>query len=112
MANDLKVMYKILRILQLWRGREDFDTKLISADAMKMEYESWEQLMISMQEAGYIKGLVISQDLEHMFPHICEPIRPRITIDGITYLAENNSMVRAAKAIRDSGEYVLGFIVK
>lgn len=106
MSKDFTVIYKILRTLQKWRGRENFEVELISAKAMKMEYEDWEQLMIELQEDGYIKGLVYSQCLTDMFPHIAEPIRPRITMKGIDFLNENEWMKKAAKALKSIGEFI------
>lgn len=47
------VIYKILKLLEKNMGREDFDYKLISAEAMKISYEQWEQLLIMMADEGY-----------------------------------------------------------
>lgn len=106
MGKDYKTIYKILRTLQKWRGRESFDIALISAKQMKMEYEDWEQLMIELQESGYIKGLVYSQSLTDKFPHIAEPVTPRITLEGIAFLEENSRMAKAAEALKVIGEYI------
>ena len=106
MSKDFTVIYKILKTLQKWRGREDFEVELISAKRMKMEYADWEQLMIELQDAGYIKGLVYTQTLSDMFPHICEPIRPRITMRGIEYLEDNSFMKKAADALKVVGEFI------
>lgn len=106
MGKDFTVIYKILRTLQKWRGREDFEVELISAKKMKMEYADWEQLMIELQDAGYIKGLVYTQTLSDMFPHICEPIKPRITMQGIEYLEENGFMKKAADTLKAIGEFI------
>ena len=54
---DLKAIYKILRELQVHNGK--YDIHKISAKALGMNYEGWEQLMILIQEEGYIKGLVV-----------------------------------------------------
>ena len=105
-SKDFTVIYKILRTLQKWRGRESFEVELISAKAMKMEYEDWEQLMIELQEDGYIKGLVYSQGLTDMFPHISEPICPEITIKGLEYLEENKFMRKAANMLKGAVDIV------
>ena len=62
--------------------------------------------MIELQDSGYIKGLVYTQTLSDMFPHICEPIKPRITIRGIEYLEDNSFMKKAADALKAVGELI------
>lgn len=71
-----------------------------------MSFEKWEQLLILMQDEGYIKGLVISKDLEQMYRHITEPIKPQITIKGLEYLADNSFMVKAKEALKMAGEII------
>lgn len=104
--NDFKAIYKILRTLQKWRGREDFEPELISAKRLKMEYEDWEQLMIELQEGGYIKGLVYTKTLTDKWPHIAEPIEPRITLDGISFLQNNSDIQKAIEALKLVGEFI------
>ena len=106
MGKDYQTIYKILRTLQKWRGRENFDVALVSAKQMKMDYPDREQLMIELQEGGYIKGLVYSQGLTDQFPHLAEPITPRITLEGIAFLEENSRMAKAAEALKTIGEFI------
>lgn len=101
---EFQVMYKILALLKKHMGDESFEYEQISASAMKMKFAEWEQLMIELQTNGYIRGLVVSEDLSHKFPHIVEPIRPVITLKGMEYLAENNMMAKAKEALRAIGE--------
>lgn len=54
--DNFKVMYKILRELEKNMGNEDFDIKNISAEKLKIEFNKWEQILILMQDDGYIKG--------------------------------------------------------
>lgn len=104
--DDFKVIYKILKLLHKNRGREDFDYEQISAKAMGMSFEDWEQLMIELQVNGYIRGLVYDQSLSDKFPHLVEPIRPVITLKGIEYLAENGVMNKVKEALRMVGDIV------
>ncbi len=103
---DHKIIYKVLRLLDKHKGDENFDYELISAKSMKCSFESWEQLLIEMQESGYIKGLVYTQTLSDKFPHLVEPIRPRITIKGIAFLEENSLMAKAREALKMIGDIV------
>ena len=102
--NNFKVIYKILRLLDKHKGKESFDYAEISAQAMQISYEEWEQLMIELQEAGYVRGLVYEQSLPERFPHIVEPLRVRITLKGMEYLCENGMMAKAKDALKMAGE--------
>lgn len=57
-----------------------------------------------MQDEGYIKGLVTTKALKDMFRHISEPIKPKITIKGLEYLAENSFMGKAKEMLKMAGE--------
>lgn len=102
--DNFKIMYKILKMLEKNMGNEDFDIALISAEKLKISFGKWEQLLILMQDDGYIKGLVLSSDLSKVYRHIVEPIKPQITIKGLEYLAENAFMAKAKEALRMAGE--------
>lgn len=102
--DNFKVIYKILRELEKNMGNEDFDLKNISAEKMKMPFEKWEQILILMQEHGYIKGLVLTNDVSSLYSHIAEPIKPRITIEGLEYLANNSMMGKAKEMLKMTGD--------
>lgn len=99
-------MYKILKILQRLGGSAEFTTEMISASALGLSFHEWEQLLISMQDDGLITGLVVKQTLSDAFPHIVEPIRPRLTIKGREYLEENSAMKKAKAALE-----VIGWVI-
>lgn len=102
--DNFKVIYKILRSLEKNMGNDEFDIKSVSAERMNISFERWEQLLIMMQDEGYIKGLVLSNGLSSTYRHITEPIRPQITIKGLEYLAENSLMGKAKEALKMAGE--------
>lgn len=102
--DNFKIIYKILKTLDKYKGNEDFDVYLISAEKLKVEYSAWEQLLIELKNNGYIDGIVITQEITDKFPHIAEPIQPRITLKGMEYLANNTFMKKAADALRLVGD--------
>jgi hypothetical protein len=104
--DNFKVIYKILRELEKNMGDESFSVNSISAEKMKIPYNKWEQLLILMQDEGYIKGLVISRNLGDMYSHIAEPIKPQITLKGLEYLAENSYMAKAKELLKLAGEII------
>lgn len=65
--DNFKIIYKILHELEKNMGNENFNMEAISAEKMKVSFEKWEQLLILMQDEGYIKGLVLSKDLFTMY---------------------------------------------
>lgn len=104
--DNFKIMYKILRELEKNMGNEDFNIETISPEKMKISFEKWEQLLILMQDEGYIKGLILSNDLSKMYRHIAEPIKPQITIKGLEYLASNSTIAKAKELLKMAGEIV------
>jgi hypothetical protein len=102
--DNFKIIYKILRELEKNMGNEKFSVQTISAETMKIPYNKWEQLLIIMQDEGYIKGLVVSKSLEDTYRHITEPIKPQITLHGLEYLADNSFMAKAKELLKMAGE--------
>jgi hypothetical protein len=103
-VDNFKVIYKILRELERNMGNEEFSIHSISAETLKIPYGKWEQLLIIMQDKGYIQGLVLSQSMNDIYRHIAEPIRPQITLEGLEYLADNSFMAKAKEMLRLAGE--------
>lgn len=104
--DNFKAIYRILKTLDRYKGDESFDNALISASTLKISFPAWEQLMIELQRNGYIDGVTIDQDLTDRFPHICQPIHPRITLKGMEYLVENSMMAKAKEALQMLGELI------
>lgn len=102
--DNFKIIYRILKELEKNMGNEQFSVSSISAEKMKVPFERWEQLLIMMQDEGYIKGLVIAKFLEDKFRHITDPINPEITIKGLEYLESNSFMEKAKEALKMAGE--------
>lgn len=104
--DNFKAMYKILRYLEKNMGNEDFSLHAISAEALKIPYNRWEQLLILMQDEGYIKGIITGKAAKDRYRHIAEPVMPEITIKGMEYLADNSLMAKAKEALKMAGEII------
>lgn len=104
--DGFKQIYKILSALERHMGEETFSIESISAGALKISYERWEQLLIMMQDEGYIRGLVVNRSIGDTFRHIVEPIHLEITIKGMEYLEDNSFMAKAKEALRMAGEFI------
>lgn len=99
-----RIIFKILAILANNNGKPDFSYELISASAMRTTYENWEQLLIALQEEGYIKGLIVDQTLSDPFPRIVEPIKIRITIKGMDYVEDNSVFGDVKRTLKEIGD--------
>lgn len=83
---NLQAGVKILQILDDNAGDEDFDFDAISAEAVGISETKWEQVMIGLQESGYIKGLTVVKLMGEKFSHIRGGIFPNITLEGMEFL--------------------------
>lgn len=108
MGKNFEVIYKILRHLDRYNGDDEISMEVISASALGISEAKWEQLLIELQINGYIRGLVYTQNLGDAFPHIVEPIRPRITLKGMEYLEENGMMNKVGKFLKGIKEMTPG----
>lgn len=102
--DNFKVIYRILRELEKNMGNDAFQPCTISAERLGVPFGRWEQLLVLMQDEGYIKGIVLEKSLESPLRHIAEPVFPQITIKGLEYLAENSFMAKAKEALKMAGE--------
>ena len=98
--DNFKIIYRILRYLEQALDYAEFDPSPISHTALGITRERWEQLMIMLQDSGYINGIVYVRTLSSDQAHITEPIRPNITLKGLEYLAENSLMKKAGDLLK------------
>ena len=99
--NNFKVIYRILKYLEA-----SLDVETISPFRLDVTRERWEQILIMMQDNGYIKGIVVTKKLGDMKRYISEPVCPEITIKGLEYLEENKFMRKAANMLKGAADIV------
>ena len=97
--DNFRIIYLILKHLEERMG-DAIDIEKISHERFGISFARWETLLRMMQEEGYIKGLMYEQTMSDSSPHVVMPIRPRITLQGLEYLAENSMMQKMAKAAK------------
>lgn len=83
---NLQAGVKIPQILDDNAGDEDFDFDAISAEEIGISETKWEQVLIGLQESGYIKGLTVVKLMGEKFSHIRGGIFPNITLEGMEFL--------------------------
>lgn len=101
-----KTMYRILKTLLKYAGRQDFSNELISAKKLGVSYEEWSYLMILLQKSGYVDGVIYTQDLTHRFPEIVDISHVGITLEGIEYVEENSTMKKVGEILKEVGEII------
>ena len=106
--DNFKIIYRILKYLEQHLGVENLDIDKISHEQLGISFLRWEALLRMMQEEGYIKGLVYEQTMSDSSPHVVIPIRPKITIKGLEYLAENGLMKKAESVFKTVKEFIPG----
>lgn len=104
--DNFKTIYRILKHLESMMDCEYTDVSAISHERLGITKERWEQILILLQDEGYIKGLVVTKALSDDKPHIVKPIKPNITLKGLEYLAENSLLKKAGDMLKgiDGGE--------
>lgn len=103
---ELNTVYKILKYLQKSLKYEEFNQDGISPERLHIPRNEWEQPLITLQDKGYIKGIIYEQTLDSYAPEVEEPIQPVITLDGLEYLNENSTMKKITRTAKGTKEFV------
>ena len=99
-----RTIYRILKTLLKYAGRQDFTNELISAKKLGVSYEEWSYIMILLQKSGDVDGVVYTQSLSQRFPEIVDIGQVGITISGIEYVEENSTMKKVGELLKEVGE--------
>ncbi len=98
MNRNMAAIYRILKALESSLDDMEFDGERISANALGITRGRRDSLMAMLAEEGYIDGVTVRYyDNERA---VMVGPRPRITLKGLEYLADNAAMARAARAAK------------
>lgn len=106
--DNFKIIYKILKYLETAMDYPEADMKEISAKQLGISQDRWEQLLILLQDDGYIRDVCITQTLSDSKRRLAYPATPSITLKGLEYLADNSLMKKAAALLKGVKESVPG----
>ena len=106
MDDNFTCIYKILRALERSLDYEEFDEEQISPQVLGITKNRWEKYMEMMSDAGYIKGIIITEYVTG--EKIVKVENIAITIKGLEYLTENSIMQRIYKAAKGIKEITPG----
>ena len=86
---SLKLIYKILSMLEGAMGCDGFDHEAISANKLGVSEGLWKSCMEMLIEEGYVKGAFVERTLGNTY---IEYDNVRISLAGLEYLKSNSTM--------------------
>jgi len=100
---NFKVIYRILRYLDEAMDYETPDMGHIAPEALKMTRQRWNAIMALLQEEGLIDGLTVKRFMGGAVT--VSDTRPRLTLQGLTYLHSDPMMLKAAELAKGIAEH-------
>ena len=97
---QFKQIYRILSILHKAMDLEEWDSKLLSPEALGISLPMWSRLMAMLLKEGYITGGEVWESFDVSYPKV-KLSRPEITLKGLEYLEENSLMKKAGEMLKE-----------
>lgn len=97
---QFKQIYRILSILHKAMDLEEWDSKLLSPEALGISLPMWSRLMAMLLKEGYITGREEWGTFDVGYPKV-KLMRPEITLKGLEYLEENSLMKKAGEMLKE-----------
>ena len=97
---QFKQIYRILSILRKAMDLEEWDSKLLSPEALGISLPMWSRLMAMLLKEGYITGREEWGTFDVGYPKV-KLMRPEITLKGLEYLEENGLMKKAGEMLKE-----------
>lgn len=106
-SNYMKTVYRILKIIDLSRDKEDFNfDKEFDLEKLEIDEKRLEDILETLNENGYIKGIKILRSVNG--PSTISISSPRLTLAGMEYLEENTIMKKVCRGLRETKEWIPG----
>lgn len=97
---QFKQIYRILSILRKAMDLEEWDSNLLSPEALGISLPMWSRLMAMLLKEGYITGREEWGASDVGYPKV-KLVRPEITLKGLEYLEENSLMKKAGEMLKE-----------
>lgn len=110
MAKDdyFVLVYRILKYLYAcFKEGETPNKEMFGPDALGISNAYWVNLMESLSEEGYIRGMAFPVAIGGI--KSAKPVDLRITEKGIAFLEDNGKMKQAAKFLKTAKDIIPGF---
>lgn len=106
MSETLKLVYKILKILESSLDYIEFDVRRLDPGSLGTTLNRRNAVLEMLLEKGYIKGISIRKYIDDSTNTILDLEDIKITIDGLEYLEENSMMKKAANLAKGIAEII------
>lgn len=102
--NDFKLMARLLAAIRAGEGGP-FNCALVDERVLKATAKDRDRMALKLQKAGYIEGLFVIDDVDNQPAPVIlwANSSPAVTLEGMAYMQENNSLRKAYQEIRDIG---------
>lgn len=104
---EFTVIYKILSALRDSMDEDDFDLNTIDPKKLDISETRWLFLIQMLSDEGYVKDLTVNIKNDRTMILLLG-IRPRITLKGLEYLADNTMMKKAWRFVKEIKDTVPG----
>lgn len=96
---QFKQIYRILSTLHRAMDLKEWDSKLLSPEALGVSLPMWSRIMTMLLKEGYIAGGESWESFDVSYPKV-KLMRPEITLKGLEYLEENSLMKKAREMLK------------
>ena len=98
MADNFKIIYKILSQLEKDMDKPSADLDAISYEVLCITENRWLNIIEMLYRDGYLIGVTINREITGDKNYNCDNIA--ITIKGLEFLKNNNFMKKAYKTVK------------
>ena len=104
MADNFKIIYKILSQLEKDMDKPFVDVDVISHEVLCITENRWLNIVEMLCRDGYIIGVTINKDIDGNKNYNCDNMA--ITIKGLEFLKNNAFMQKAYKTVKGITEII------
>lgn len=108
--DNLKIVYRILAILEKNLDYDELDAERMCADALGISENRFNAIMLMLYESGYISGISCKKYIDESNVRIMSVSRVKITLKGLEYLNENSTMRKLADTAKGIADVIGGMI--
>ena len=104
MADNFKIIYRILSQLEKDMDRPSIDLDAISYERLCITENRWLNIIEMLYRDGYIVGVTINKEITGIRNYNCDNMA--ITIKGLEFLKNNSLMQKAYQTVKGITELI------
>ena len=106
MSESIKLIYKILKILEQSMDYPEFDINRLDPEALGTSLNRRNAILEMLLKKCYIDGIAIKKYVDEESNTILGLGNIKITVDGLEYLEDNSLMKKAANLAKGIAEII------